>query len=134
MRKQVIAATLALLISAGNVSAQEIEKNDTPKYTVFSAAVFKDKCKSTNLLIDVREPSLFAKGHLKGAINLIIANASLPGVLKNRKREDNVYVYAEAITAAAQAADLLTNAGFLNVYILEGKYSELVKLGMLEVK
>ncbi len=134
MRKQVIAATLALLISAGNVSAQEIEKNDTPKYTVFSAAVFKDKYKSTNLLIDVREPSLFAKGHLKGAINLIIANASLPGVLKNRKREDNVYVYAEAITAAAQAADLLTNAGFLNVYILEGKYSELVKLGMLEVK
>ncbi|HRH03983.1 MAG TPA: rhodanese-like domain-containing protein [Bacteroidia bacterium] len=134
MRKQVIAATLALLISAGNVSAQEIEKNDTPKYTVFSAAVFKDKYKSTNLLIDVREPSLFAKWHLKGAINLIIANASLPGVLKNRKREDNVYVYAEAITAAAQAADLLTNAGFLNVYILEGKYSELVKLGMLEVK
>lgn len=134
MRKQIITTALLALIFTGNVSAQEIEKNDAPKYSSFSAAVFKDKYKSTNLLLDVREPSLFAKGHIKGAINLIIEQATLPGKLKNSKPEDNVYIYAESIASAAQAANILTAAGFLNVYILEGEYADLVKLGMLEVK
>lgn len=86
------------------------------------------------MLLDVREPSLFAKGHIKGAINLIIEQATLPGKLKNSKPEDNVYIYAESIASAAQAANILTAAGFLNVYILEGEYAELIKLGILEVK
>ncbi|MBK9480329.1 MAG: rhodanese-like domain-containing protein [Bacteroidetes bacterium] len=134
MKKQILVAAVAVLILAGNVAAQEIEKNDIPKFSGFSASVFKDKYKNTNMLLDVRDASLFAKGHIKGALNITIDSAELPAKLKNIKREENVYLYSDSIATAAQAANILAAAGFKNVYILEGEYSELLKLGMLEVK
>jgi rhodanese-related sulfurtransferase len=70
------------------------------------------------LLLDVRDPDAFARGHLLGAVNV-----PLPGLLQwldRFPREFLVYVYDEAGERAAQAAAQLAEAGFLARFMAGG--------------
>ncbi len=65
-------------------------------------------------LIDVRTPSEYAAGHIKGAINLSLQDmqaGSLPKVAKTQ----TVYVYCRSGSRSGTATSLLKNAGYQNV-------------------
>lgn len=63
------------------------------------------------LLLDVRGPDAFARGHLLGAVNVPLA--VLPQWLDRLPKPFPIYVYDEAGEAAAEVAARLVEAGFL---------------------
>ncbi len=66
------------------------------------------------LLVDVRNPEEFAQGHLPGAINVPVGD--LPGRLD--QKDQDVVVYCRSGHRSAQAAAVLTRAGFTKVHDL----------------
>ena len=71
-----------------------------------------------HVLIDVREPSEFAAGHVKGAVNVPL------GQLANRLGEFDpcaeTYVICQSGHRSVTGAKLLMKAGFTHVYSVKG--------------
>jgi len=75
------------------------------------------------LLLDVRTPEEFAGGHIEGA--LLVPVAELPDRLDQLGgyEDRGVVVYCERGGRANQALDILAEAGFHNLVILDGSMS-----------
>lgn len=75
---------------------------------------------STDLLIDVRNPSEFEKGSIPGAINIPVDD------LRNRLAEldahQNIYVYCQIGLRGYLASRILLQSGFKNVFNISGGY------------
>lgn len=80
---------------------------------------YVDQFESTqHVLLDVRTPQEFNDGHIAGSIN--IAVETLAGRLDEVPRDQPIVVYCRSGNRSAQAAQILTQAGFTNVYDLGG--------------
>jgi rhodanese-related sulfurtransferase len=90
----------------GVIFAEQIPKEEWPKFMV----------------IDARDPSQFAKGHIPGAINMdwrqVLAKRST--IPKNKP----VLIYCNTGSLSAQAGFALRVAGWDNVKILQGGMAE----------
>jgi rhodanese-related sulfurtransferase len=90
----------------GVIFAEQIPKEEWPKFMV----------------IDARDPSQFAKGHIPGAINMdwrqVLAKRST--IPKNKP----VLIYCNTGSLSAQAGFALRVAGWDNVKILQGGMEE----------
>jgi phage shock protein E len=75
------------------------------------------------LLLDVRTPEEFASGHIEGA--MLVPVAELPDRLDQlgAYKDRGVVVYCERGGRANKALDVLQEAGFHNLVILEGSMS-----------
>jgi phage shock protein E len=75
------------------------------------------------LLLDVRTPEEFASGHIEGA--MLVPVAELPDRLDQlgAYKDRGVVVYCESGGRANKALDVLQEAGFHNLVILEGSMS-----------
>jgi rhodanese-related sulfurtransferase len=71
-----------------------------------------------HLLIDVRTPAEFASGHIAGAIN--IAVETLSNRLSEVPKDKSVIVYCHTGNRSAQAASILSGAGYSNIYDMGG--------------
>jgi rhodanese-related sulfurtransferase len=78
---------------------------------------------SAPLILDVRTPAEYARGHVPGARNISIEDlVQRIGEIADH-RDAEVVVYCERGPRALKAADLLTGAGFVSVRHLEGDMS-----------
>jgi thiosulfate/3-mercaptopyruvate sulfurtransferase len=68
------------------------------------------------VLVDVRPPAEFHADHLRGAINVPLAQ--LAETLQPHKNQGTVVLYSNGMTHPAQARDSLQREGFDNVYLL----------------
>ena len=68
------------------------------------------------LVVDVRPAEEFAAFHLRGAINIPLAE--LPVALAPYKNAGLIVLYSNGMTHPAQARDSLARLGFANVYLL----------------
>lgn len=75
---------------------------------------------SDTLVIDVREPEEFLKGHIENALNTPLGN--LPTHLAKLETHKNkaVLIACQSGTRSASAAKLLTKAGFEQVFVITG--------------
>lgn len=71
-----------------------------------------------HLLVDVRTAEEFASGHIPGAVNIPLQE--LEGRLAEVPADSPVVVYCRSGNRSAQAADLLHEAGYTQVYDLGG--------------
>ena len=71
-----------------------------------------------HVLIDVRTPEEFAAGHIAGSVNIPLDQVSRR--LAEFPTDKPVVLYCRSGNRSAQAADLLTNAGYNNLYDLGG--------------
>ena len=69
-----------------------------------------------HLLLDVRTPEEFATGHIPGAINISVQE--LPSRLNEVPQDQPVVVYCRSGNRSAQAAKILGNAEYSQVYDL----------------
>jgi len=71
-------------------------------------------------LIDVREPSEFATGYIFGA-QLIPLN-TIESTIENTlpEKDTKIFVYCRSGNRSAQAAQILANLGYTNVYDIGG--------------
>lgn len=74
------------------------------------------------ILIDLRSPSLYAEGHLKGSLNIPHAEflKKLPAVVP--KKDTPIVVYDQDGIAAPDLVTRAEGMGYLNVVHLEGGY------------
>ena len=83
---------------------------------------------SPNLLVvDVRTPQEYAQGHLKGAVNIPLSD--LPVQIGGLDRNRPILVYCHTGVRSAQAATMLVNAGFTQVYDMEGGLTAWINAG-----
>jgi thiosulfate/3-mercaptopyruvate sulfurtransferase len=68
------------------------------------------------VLVDVRPPDEFNAFHIRGAVNVPLAQ--LAETLQPHKGKGQVVLYSNGMTHPAQARDSLQRAGFANLYLL----------------
>jgi 3-mercaptopyruvate sulfurtransferase SseA len=68
------------------------------------------------VIVDVRPAAEFKEFHIRGAINVPLAE--LAETLKHRKNKGQIVLYSNGMTHPAQARDSLQRQGFTNVYLL----------------
>lgn len=70
----------------------------------------------SRIIIDVREPSEFASGHVKGAVNIppseLLAGAKL---LENTPKDAEIIVYCLSGARSNSAINILKSFGFTNL-------------------
>jgi rhodanese-related sulfurtransferase len=73
---------------------------------------------SPHFLLDVRTPEEFAGGYIDGAVNISLQE--LADRLNDVPKDQPVVLYCRSGNRSAQAADLLREAGYTQVYDLGG--------------
>lgn len=71
-------------------------------------------------LVDVRTPEEVAEGHLEGAVNFCINTDGFEAKIETLDKSKAVYVYCRSGGRSARAANLMKEAGFKEVYDLDG--------------
>jgi len=79
--------------------------------------------KSGAQLIDVRTPREFSNGFIEGAKNIDYNGDSFEKQMKKLDKNKPVLVYCAAGGRSENAAELLKEWGFIEVYDLEGGYN-----------
>jgi rhodanese-related sulfurtransferase len=79
------------------------------------------------IVIDV-SPA-YANGHLPGAVNYPVGDGSLDNAIPMLNKDGKYLVYCHVQSASALGAQKLVDAGFKNVYRLEGEYKAWVDAG-----
>ena len=79
------------------------------------------------IIIDV-SPN-YAQGHLPGAINYYLGDGLLDEAIPNLDKNKKYLVYCHVDSVAISGAQKLVDAGFKNVYRLQGNYSAWVDAG-----
>lgn len=105
-----IAAAVSLIACGNNAAMQKI----TP--TQFTDQFVNKQAART--LLDVRTPEEFASGHIPGAVNISVD--SLAQQLSQVPQDKPVVVYCHSGNRSAQAARILNDAGYKNIYDLGG--------------
>lgn len=108
----VIAVIVLWAISSSSVAnaAQDISPSSYQSQFVSSS--------TAHLLLDVRTSEEFATGHVHGAVNIPVEE--LQDRLSEVSRDEPVVVYCHSGNRSAQAAQMLTQAGYTDVYDLGG--------------
>lgn len=132
------AVLLAVLIIAPGMAAAH-----THTYTNMSACDARQMIeKEAVFLLDVRTPSEYELGHIEGAVLIPLKNVKsdpdalspeelLPARMKELPCNKNtkILVYCKVGTRGAETGSLLEDAGYKNVYNIDGGLDRWVKEG-----
>jgi len=117
---------LALPVVTGCAPAQE---QNTGSYTDVTPAEAKALINSNLDLIIIDVSPHYAEGHLPGAVHYYLGDGSLDRAIPTLDKNETYLVYCHVDSVARQGAQALVDAGFPNVYRLEGNYSGWVAAG-----
>ena len=81
------------------------------------------------VVIDVRTPEEFADGYIDNAINIDFRSDDFENEISKLDKSKTYLVYCHVDSVAIQGAQKLIDAGFENVYRLEGNYGAWVDAG-----
>ncbi len=119
-----LARVLIILILIGVVSCTP---QNTPEDTVSNVnvgevrdLVMHDK---TVVVLDVRTPEEYARGHIEGALNINIANSGFSDSVSNLDREKTYIVHCAANAnngRAAESLGIMRNHGFEKLLNMQG--------------
>jgi len=72
------------------------------------------------IIIDVRTEGEYNNGHIIDAINIPLGEVEMSVLEQFPNKDENLYVYCRSGNRSAQAAKLLVNQGYTNVYDFGG--------------
>ncbi|PLX34108.1 MAG: hypothetical protein C0604_02270 [Clostridiales bacterium] len=105
------------------------ETEITEGYVDISPEEAKALMDSTDDLIVIDVSPKYAEGHLPMAINYYVGDGSLDEAIPALDKEKTYLVYCHVDSASILGAQKLVDAGFKNVYRLEGNYKACVDAG-----
>lgn len=121
-----LSAVMLLLIVMGCAkSAPEAAGN----YIDVTPAEAKDLIDTTPGLVIIDVSPNYDQGHLPGAVNYYLGDGSLDDAIPMLDKRGTYLVYCHVDSVAIRGAQKLIDAGFKNVYRLEGNYSAWVDAG-----
>lgn len=113
-----------IMISFAACSQQQKGKSSTANTQsggLISPAVFNEKLqKEKGVLIDVRTPGEYKKGHLKGARLLDIFSDNFETEIDKLDKNATYFVYCAAGGRSGECAELMQKKGFKKVYDMDG--------------
>ncbi|MBI5826432.1 MAG: rhodanese-like domain-containing protein [Deltaproteobacteria bacterium] len=74
---------------------------------------------SPSVIVDVREPELYSKGHIPGAINIPYDTAK-GRILKELSPKDRIVFVCHGGPMGDELAEILAKKGYTNVYNIKG--------------
>ncbi len=98
-------------------------------YTDLAVSEAKKLIESTPELVIIDVSPHYAKGHLPKAIHYYLGDGSLDKAIPTLDKDKKYLVYCHVDSVSIQGAEKLVNAGFKNVYRLQGNYSAWVDAG-----
>ena len=128
MRRFILFGILAslLLTIVGCAQQQEIGQAG---YIDVTPAEAKQLIDDNPDLIIIDVSPAYSQGHLPGAVNYYLGDGSLDAAIPTLDKDATYLVYCHVDSVAIQGAQKLVDAGFENVYRLEGNYSAWVDAG-----
>ncbi|OFX60069.1 MAG: hypothetical protein A2046_16455 [Bacteroidetes bacterium GWA2_30_7] len=82
---------------------------------------FKEYCDSgKGIILDVRTPGEYTKGHIEGATHINIADKAFENKINLMQKDKPIYVYCLSGGRSASASQILKKNGFKEVYNLDG--------------
>ncbi|MCW3073178.1 MAG: trxA [Flaviaesturariibacter sp.] len=114
VKKILTACAAVLLMSVGSFAQNAV--------TALSTTVFAKKIKETPraVVVDVRTPEEFAKGHLANAVNINWNGPDFTTLISKLNKTALVLVYCHSGRRSADAAASMRTLGFAEVLELEG--------------
>jgi rhodanese-related sulfurtransferase len=82
-----------------------------------------------DLIIDVVGLDIYSLGHLPGAVNYVWADGTLENTIPQLDKNLTYLVYCHTDPPSTASAQLMVDAGFENIYRLEGNYRAWVDAG-----
>jgi len=98
-------------------------------YTDISPTEAKQMIDENPDLIIIDVSPIYAAGHLPGAVNYYLGDGSLDAAIPMLDENATYLVYCHTESVSRQGAQKLVDAGFMNVYRLEGEYDAWVDDG-----
>ena len=132
MRRLIVTGWIVLSIllvgAIGACSDDDGEVEDTA-YTDITAAEAKALIDENPDIIIIDVSPHYDDGHLPGAVHYYLGDGSLDDAIPNLDKSETYLVYCHVDSIARQGAQKLIDAGFENVYRLEGNYNGWVDAG-----
>lgn len=131
MKKSVFMFGLAVLLNA--CTNAQTKQTQAEK---LSAAEFSEKIKTTEnaLIVDVRTPEEFEKGHLENALNINWNGNDFDSRISALDKSKPVFVYCLSGGRSAGAVDRMRKSGFENVIEMPGGMMEWRANNLPEIK
>jgi len=128
MRLSIIVGILFLaLVIVGGCTQQQTSPQGT--YVDVTPAEAKALIDENPDLIIIDVSPHYAEGHLPGAVHYYLGDGSLDAAIPTLDKNATYLVYCHLDSVAIQGAQKLVDAGFQNVYRLEGNYRAWVDAG-----
>ena len=122
--KKVIALTASLLLLTGCSSS-------AAGVTNMNVSDFSKKITESGVVtLDVRTPGEFMTGHIEGAQNIDFESVSFKSDIESLDKNGTYAVYCRSGNRSGQAVAIMHEAGFHNVYNLEGGVIDWTAQGM----
>jgi rhodanese-related sulfurtransferase len=122
--KKVIALTASLLLLTGCSSS-------AAGVTNMNVSDFSKKITESGVVtLDVRTPGEFMTGHIEGAQNIDFESGSFKSDIESLDKNGTYAVYCRSGNRSGQAVAIMHEAGFHNVYNLEGGVIDWTAQGM----
>lgn len=116
MKKRIVVGLFLLLLVACNKGGSEIEMVSPEQ--VYEAIYNGEQ--TDVQLVDVRKESEYEVSHLKDAQNICVSSEDFKEKVAVLDKSKPVYVYCKGGGESAQAAEILKEMGFTQVYDLQG--------------
>lgn len=128
MRRFIIVGILLVtLVVIGGCTQQQESTQGT--YIDVSPAEAKELIDENPNLIIIDVSPHYAQGHLPGAVHYYLGDGSLDEAIPTLDKSKTYLVYCHVDSVAIQGAQKLVDAGFQNIYRLEGNYRAWINAG-----
>ncbi len=119
MNKSIIIIVIALILN-GCTQAQNTQQ--TKESRKLSATEFAQEISKTEdaVIVDVRTPGEFEKGHLTNALNIDWSGSEFDNQVSTLDKTKPVFIYCLSGSRSAGAADRMRKEGFENIIELPG--------------
>jgi phage shock protein E len=125
--KKVIAVITSLLLAGCSTT--------TTGATNMNVSEFSKKITESGVVIlDVRTPGEFAEGYIEGAQNIDFQSGNFENEIAVLDKNVTYAVYCRSGNRSGQAAKIMHDAGFHDVYNLDGGVIDWTSEGMMLVK
>jgi phage shock protein E len=121
--KKVIVLIASVLLLAGCSSSTST--ND------LSVSEFSNKVAETGVItLDVRTPGEFNEGHIEGALLVDFQSGNFENEIASLDKSKTYAVYCRSGSRSGQAVRVMSEAGFTNIYNLNGGVIDWANAGM----
>jgi rhodanese-related sulfurtransferase len=123
-------STLVGLIVLGILFSGCLQQEETSEsYIEVSPQEAKELIEKNPDLVIIDVSPFYSQGHIPGAVNYYVGDGSLDEAILTLDKNKKYLVYCHSDSASIEGAQKLVDAGFKNVYRLEGNYRAWVDAG-----